>query len=172
MDVNLREPCSTWWAGPLLPPFPLALGVPPFPLLSCRRIPPWMGGGGLRVEAEAGLGPCLPLSHLWASCFEPTPEHYFSKLSFLSYITHFPSISLNPMTDSWFLFHLIHQQHLASRSPHAHHLVPALVTLSSVFLTVSQLGSLSSTTMSIEEIQDSIISLEGSFNLQSSNTIC
>ena len=76
------------------------------------------------------------------------------------------------MTNSWFLFYSIHQQHLASRSPHAHDLVPVLVTLSSIFLTVSQLGSLSFTTMSIEEIQDSIISLEVSFNLQISNTIC
>ena len=107
---------------------------------------------------------------LWVSCFEPNPEHYFSKLSFLSYLTSFSSISLNPMTDSWFSFHLIHPQHLATRSPRTHHLVPVLVTLSAIF-SVSQLGSLSSTTMSIEEIQDSIISLEVSFNLQISNTI-
>lgn len=69
MAVNSGQPCSTWWAAHLLPPFPLTLGVLPSPtVLQKDTSLEGRGGakGGLRVEAEAGLGPgLLPLSHHW-----------------------------------------------------------------------------------------------------------
>ena len=73
MAVNSGQPCSTWWAAHLLPPFPLALGVLPSPTvlqkdnsLGGRGVP--RAGSGWRQRQAWDQGSCLCLTTGPALC--------------------------------------------------------------------------------------------------------